>query len=722
MARRKESDEPAGPPELVRIFPDQPVRTAEGLAFDFEGLAHTLAELAWNSDNATPFTVVVRGGWGRGKTTLLRQTSRLLDEQTKAKDRRSIRTLWFNAWKYPSDDTVLAGLLGALLDAYHQGSLLEQLSFQVGNHKQHIAQTVLHAAAPWAFGKPGDTKAWAGDYDRLDERRAFNDVFRELFVQASYQLFRPRAVIRDTANRPPEALWDGEMQQRYALAIFLDDLDRCRPERVLEVLEAINLFLDLPGVCFYLGLDMERLEDLLPEHLGAHKVQFLEKIVQISLDLPEVSRSGVEGYVDELLAATRLRALLRRDDGAEEYDDIAVIAAVLRSRHPRHVKRFLNDLALSLAVLRNTGCLGNAEDKLPERAVVGWHLLREALEPAKWREVRALTANLGAFLRQWAAAKAETGEEGKTRRPEGWGESLHQLSSAGDLDRHIAILSALNPTQRDLLVHTGSPPRELAALSGGTTASREGSVTGPGALGIVWITIPAGSFQMGSEHGEAREKPVHEVTLEAFEIARDPVINAQYAAFVRSKGVKPPRHWSEGRVPEGKEQHPVVHVSWRDARAFCQWLTSEQGDTKRPVRLPSEAEWEYAARGSEGREYPWGAPEPDPDLCNFGENVGDTTPVGSYPKGATPEGVHDLAGNVWEWVEDAWHGDYNGAPSDGSPWTGGKAGAGRVVRGGSWYVVAWSCRSAFRYRNQPDDRIDFLGFRCARAQGEPKRD
>lgn len=150
------------PAELCQIFTDRPVATARGLAFDFGGLAMTLAELAWNGANATPFTAVVRGGWGRGKTTLLRQTQRLLDEQADAADgRRQVRTVWFNAWKYPSDDTVLAGLLGALLDVYRQGAALDQLSFHVSNHKTRLARTVLHAAAPWAFGKPGDAAAWA---------------------------------------------------------------------------------------------------------------------------------------------------------------------------------------------------------------------------------------------------------------------------------------------------------------------------------------------------------------------------------------------------------------------------------------------------------------------------------------------------------------------------------------------------------------------------------
>jgi len=160
----------------------------------------------------------------------------------------------------------------------------------------------------------------------------------------------------------------------------------------------------------------------------------------------------------------------------------------------------------------------------------------------------------------------------------------------------------------------------------------------------------------------------------------------------------------------------VVHVSWEDAHAYCAWLTERQADGHQ-VRLLSEAEWEFAARGEDGRDYPWGAEEPSVDRCNFGRNVGDTTPVGSYPAGATPEGVRDLAGNVVEWVQDHWHESYEGAPEDGSPWEASEAGAGRVMRGGAWGVTAQGCRSACRSGNSsPLDRGGALGFRCARLQ------
>jgi formylglycine-generating enzyme required for sulfatase activity len=169
-------------------------------------------------------------------------------------------------------------------------------------------------------------------------------------------------------------------------------------------------------------------------------------------------------------------------------------------------------------------------------------------------------------------------------------------------------------------------------------------------------------------------------------------------------------------VPEGKAQHPVVQVSWYDANAYCAWLTEQQPDG-RGVRLPNEAEWEYAARGEAGRDYPWGAEAPNPKRCNFDNKVGGTTPVGSYPEGATPEGVRDLAGNVWEWVQDSWYANYKDAPADGSARDCSDADVDRVIRGGSWRHSAHGCRSASRVMRVPDDdSVDFLGFRCVRAR------
>jgi formylglycine-generating enzyme required for sulfatase activity len=143
------------------------------------------------------------------------------------------------------------------------------------------------------------------------------------------------------------------------------------------------------------------------------------------------------------------------------------------------------------------------------------------------------------------------------------------------------------------------------------------------------------------------ELPQHRVHLAEFAIGVVPVTNAQYAAFVGSAAVEAPSYWGQEGIPKGQSDHPVVGVSWLDARAFCDWLSRVTG---RGFRLPTEAEWEKAARGADGRTYPWGDRWPEAELCNYEMLVGRTTPVGAYPGNASPYGALDMAGNVGEWT------------------------------------------------------------------------
>jgi formylglycine-generating enzyme required for sulfatase activity len=154
----------------------------------------------------------------------------------------------------------------------------------------------------------------------------------------------------------------------------------------------------------------------------------------------------------------------------------------------------------------------------------------------------------------------------------------------------------------------------------------------------------------------------------------------------------------------------VIIVSWDDAQAYLAWLSRKTG---RPYRLPSEAEWEFAARGGTQTAFPWGA-DWDARLANGADSVGRTTEAASYP--ANPTGFYDMIGNVWEWVEDCWHDSFVGAPKDGSAWVDGSScQSGRVVRGGSWNNLPVDLRVAFRLRVPPDFRYFNLGFRVART-------
>jgi serine/threonine-protein kinase len=220
------------------------------------------------------------------------------------------------------------------------------------------------------------------------------------------------------------------------------------------------------------------------------------------------------------------------------------------------------------------------------------------------------------------------------------------------------------------------------------------------------VYIPAGTFTMGDTHGdgESDERPPHRITLQAFWLERTEVTNAQFAPFARRAREAGIGRGGEWQMEQGRDLHPVVHVPWRVAVAYCRWAGK---------RLPTEAEWEYAARGTDGRTYPWGTAWED-NRARFSGNHGGqaTSPVGSYPRGASPFGILDMAGNVWEWVSSLYK-PYPYVATDGRE---DPAMAGRhVVRGGSWFLNPWDLRSANRDFGEPGYRSAYIGFRCAQS-------
>ena len=217
---------------------------------------------------------------------------------------------------------------------------------------------------------------------------------------------------------------------------------------------------------------------------------------------------------------------------------------------------------------------------------------------------------------------------------------------------------------------------------------------------VEMAVVPAGDFLMGSDDPglDPDERPAARLHLEAFWIDRVEVTNARYAVCVEAGACSRPIGTAFGDATKGN--HPVTIVSWTQATAYCRWLDK---------RLPTEAEWEKAARGGDGRRYPWG-PYFEPDRLNAGYTAG-TTAVGSYTGGASPYGVLDMAGNVWEWTSSLYR-PYPYDPRDGREDP--EARGARVNRGGSWYYGASYVRTTYRatadhiYR-----RIADLGFRCA---------
>jgi formylglycine-generating enzyme required for sulfatase activity len=262
-------------------------------------------------------------------------------------------------------------------------------------------------------------------------------------------------------------------------------------------------------------------------------------------------------------------------------------------------------------------------------------------------------------------------------------------------------------TQAKLVpTNTPVPPPPTPTPAPETEATEEAAeAPAPSSVVEYLIEIPAGPFIMGSDTGAEDEAPAHEVDLPAFEIDLFEVTNADFAKFVEATGYqtdaeKEARTKNWRSAAEGKESHPVVFVSWNDAVAYCEWLGK---------RLPSEAEWEKAARGTDGRIYPWGD-EYDPSKANVKDTgLRGTAVVGSFGAGASPFGVEDMAGNVWEWVAD-WYEAYPGSDFQ-SDYFGERF---RVLRGGGWFETADFIRTTVRNANSETAASDDVGFRCAR--------
>ena len=223
--------------------------------------------------------------------------------------------------------------------------------------------------------------------------------------------------------------------------------------------------------------------------------------------------------------------------------------------------------------------------------------------------------------------------------------------------------------------------------------------------------IPAGRFRMGCVSGRDcndREKPVHEVTMASFALSKYEVTFEEYDRFTAATGRERAydRGWGRGR-------RPVINVSWTDAVAYVGWLSAQTGES---YRLPTEAEWEYAARAGSTTAYSWGNEighnRANCYGCGSQWDFEKTAPVGSFSANAW--GLHDMHGNVWEWVQDCWNNSYQGAPRDGSEWENGDCSR-RVMRGGSWSSLHVNLCAAYRIKITTGRRYINNGFRVART-------
>ncbi len=653
------------PPFIISDLPEEKV-----VDFNFNAYAKTIADLIANKENQTPLVIGVYGAWGSGKTTLMKTVkSRLADgDYGESKVFRKCKTVWFQAWKYSQEEHILAALIEEIFRTMKRDNFFEQF-------KADIEELVEQLNPFKAFGKvvkslTGQDPTEIMGQLEYKQKLGFYDTFQEFFDRLiwTYTRLRPKL----TAKEDPD-------DTKGALVVFIDDLDRCPKDRIVRVLETIKLFMDKKGCVFVLGADSEIIESALKENFGPEGARrFMDKIVQVTFRLPQISKDDFSGFIEKI--APQVQEKLK--------PHLPVIMPAIR-HNPRQLKRFLNNTRLQSSLCVNTGV------DIEFDHLLFWNVL-ELVYPQLVRDlsetpaVMDLLANHARnFLKdyspsdRWELSPEMLQEVPKSLQPYLQDKRLVDIIVRFKVNREdlncLCTLSQMVTAEEDL--GRKAPPHESP----------------PGRSEMV--EIPAGEFLYGDNKETRRiEAP--------FAIDIYPVTNKQFEGFIEARGYEKEEYWSEDGLKWRNQQkvieprfwrdekwnlpdHPVVGVSWYEADAFARWAGKS---------LPTEEQWERAARGTDGREYPWEG-EFDKEKCNTEESgIGKTTRVTRYPNGISPAGCYDMAGNVWEWTSSKY---------DEENW---------LLRGGCWGFSRNSARCAFRGRYFPYDRFNLIGFRCVRTK------
>ena len=435
----------------------------------------------------------------------------------------------------------------------------------------------------------------------------------------------------------------------------------------------------------------ERFLDLVRDECGVLKSRDLGRIEFVHLSFQE--------YLAACHVAARgLGRQLADRAGDPRWEEVILLAMSRDGVFEPFMTRALERGDVDLALLRQ--CLREA------RQVISEPFEAAADRLARLRAPKGPLSRLG----RWLVGRPAPAAEGELQR-------LFELVAGFDLPGMVERSRPFVDSDDRAL---RAAARKLVGLEDASaTEAREGQPFMEPVTQMTFVWVPGSSFLMGSSktggepgydpEADDDEMPAHPVRLTGFWMGVHPVTNKQYARFITETERPAPPSFSDRRFNDPAQ--PVVMVSWEDAAAFARWLTGKLAGIE--ARLPTEAEWEYAARGTDRRRYPWGNQPPDASRATFGLPGGSGRPavVGHTPGGVSPFGVHELAGNVWEWCLDAYasYAEIEG-PVDPCH-QGDTRGGSQVVRGGSWINRAWFLHSAFRSRLRPQPRSLDLGFR-----------
>ncbi|MBN1260698.1 MAG: SUMF1/EgtB/PvdO family nonheme iron enzyme [Anaerolineae bacterium] len=724
---------------------DRPILHVDQDRFDFFDYADALSTIILKAH--TPITIGLFGPWGSGKTSLMRLlATNLLGRRTE--DHRRALVIWFNAWQYERDGAVLwRSLLLRVLEGLKELDLVPEDGRRIEDWETRLYAALRReeqgfVEIAWPRAGVGTLHLPLSLAPSLEEFRTWletlegNSALLDGVIKAvegrEIESFRRQLTLLEDfqggfAHLVNEYVW----RRNGLLVICVDDLDRCLPDRALEVLETIKLFLDVPGCAFLLAADHQRIEHVVHARFGFQGEglgeSYLEKMVQLPFYLPPLEEKQIWEFVS--------------DAAPDLPNEVLQVFSAGLAPNPRMVKRTLNifNLLSELSQKRiRRGALGPMDlSRLAKIVVIQarfaelYHdlleypnLIQELELAATGRKdvlpvlagsdsdarplveryagirplmrmlrVGASFANLTpvevrAYLHLVRPLTHETGAE--TTVPQ----RLFDDLVSNDLTRIRSAVGVIRQREQQreyatalsLLLAGERPVPWYQCLSSGLALGYLGDSRDLDAV----IEIPGGEFRYGVDGVRQYQA--------GYGISKHAVTNVQYAHFLDAHPHIPapyvnaawarPFNWdpAERTFSEGRANFPVVLVTWEEAQAYCAWKGG---------RLPTEMEWERAARGDDGRLFPWGS-EVEITRANVRETgIGSLTPVGVFLEGISPYGLFDMAGNVWEWMARDLE--------DGMA----------IIRGGAWNVPLDAARSYVRELSRIDIRSRSIGFRVA---------
>jgi len=667
----------------VFIIPDNPLETDAD--FGFSAYIDTISDLIANGRNKTPLVIGIYGKWGSGKTTLMRSIAHKLKNTPAYAEPpfRRCKPVWFQAWKYKDEDEILAALLEQILNTMARDDFFSKFKKEI--------ETFIQSLNPGNF-----FSVLLKKYTGVDTKELFQELAhkKKLGFYDEFERSFKRLIWTYLSGRPQFNETEVYKDENGALTVFIDDLDRCPKTRIVGVLETIKLFMDISGCVFVIGADNEIITRALENSYQENAGRFMDKIIQVTFNLPKKPETEFSSFIDRIMetAEQQIDPLLK--------EHLSLILPVLEN-NPRNFKRFLNDFSLQKGLVTHKEI--NVETHL-----LLWNIIEKGF-PSFYQALKRDRGyfTLEALIKVIHEVQKKAGDKGIDSLDASEYKDIQIPDSVAEFvkDRNlISVVKKFNPSKEEL--------EELKTLSAVVEpeASKKEAVRTPAKDdNHRQVPITAGEFLFGEEKKKTRID--HDYEMDIY-----PVTNQQFKRFIKAGGYKDMAFWgkqgekwqAENQLQEpiywndkdfNDPEQPVVGVSWFEAQAYANWLSTIKDDGF-TYRLSTEEEWERAARGDDGNVYPWGD-QFDPEKCNSEESGrGKPNRVNLYPNGISPYGCYDMAGNVWEWTCSFYDDDKDTY----------------VIKGGAFRISEEACRCAFRLNNNPDSRSDVIGFRCARIK------